>query len=61
MLAAEGQFDGDARPRFVWWLPGVLVANAIGTSAGLRLPQDGVPAVTLGLAFAAGVVTAVTA
>ena len=61
VLAAEGQFDGDAGRAFVWWLPGVLVANAVGTSAGLRLPQEVFQRITLGLAFAAGVATAVTA
>ena len=61
VLAVEGQFDGDAGRAFVWWLPGVLVANAVGTSVGLRLPPESFQRLTLGVAFAAGVATAVTA
>jgi hypothetical protein len=61
VLGAEGQFSGGAARAFAWWLPGVLVANAIGTTLGLRLPPTGFRRLTLGLAFAAGVVTAVTA
>ena len=61
VLAADGHVDGSAMRAFVWWLPGVLVANAIGTSAGLRAPADVFRRLTLGLAFVAGVVTAVTA
>lgn len=61
VLGAEGEFSGGAARAFVWWLPGVLVANAIGTTLGLRLPPAGFRRLTLGLAFAAGVVTAVTA
>lgn len=61
VLVAEGQFDGSAGRTFVWWLPGVLVANAIGTSAGLRAPAVVFRRLTLGLAFAAGLVTALTA
>lgn len=61
VLAAEGQFDGSAGRAFLWWLPGVLVANAIGTSVGLRAPAAVFRRLTLGLAFAAGVVTALTA
>ena len=61
VLAADGHFSGDAARAFAWWLPGVLVANAIGTSLGLRLPADAFRRLTLGLAFAAGVITALTA
>lgn len=61
VLAADGSFSGDAFRAVAWWLPGVLVANALGTTAGLRLPPEAFRRVTLGLAFAAGVVTAVTA
>ena len=61
VLAAEGQFDQSAARTFVWWLPGVLVANAIGTSAGLRAPVSVVRGLTLGLAFVAGIVSALTA
>ena len=61
VLAAEGQFDESAARAFVWWLPGALVANAIGTSAGLRAPAAFVRALTLGLAFVAGIVSVLTA
>lgn len=61
VLAAAGQFDDDAGRAFLWWLPGVLVATAVGTSAGLRLPTEAFQRLTLGLAFAAGVATAVSA
>lgn len=61
VLAADGQFSGGAARAFAWWLPGVLLANVIGTSAGLRLPARAFRRLTLGVAFAAGVVTAVTA
>lgn len=61
VLAAEGHFNESAGRAFVWWLPGVLVANAIGTSAGLRTPAAVFRHLTLGLAFVAGIVTALTA
>ena len=61
VLAAQGHFDESAGRAFVWWLPGVLVANAIGTSAGLRAPAAVFRRLTLGLAFVAGIVTALTA
>ncbi len=61
LLAFEGNFDGDAVPALAWWLPGLLVANAVGTGIGLRLSALSFRRLTLGLAFAAGVVTAVTA
>lgn len=61
ILAADGHVSGDAVRAFAWWLPGVLVANAIGTSVGLRLPGTAFRRLTLGLAFVAGIVTAVTA
>jgi uncharacterized membrane protein YfcA len=61
VLAAEGHFDAGAGRAFIWWLPGVLVANAIGTTAGLRVPAAVFRRYTLGLAFVAGVVTALTA
>jgi uncharacterized membrane protein YfcA len=61
VLAADGHFSGSGARAFVWWLPGVLVANAIGTTVGLRLPAAAFRRLTLGLAFAAGVVTALTA
>lgn len=61
VLAAEGHFNESAWRAFVWWLPGVLVANAIGTSAGLRAPAAASRRLALGVAFAAGIVTALTA
>lgn len=61
VLAADGQFSGSAARAFAWWLPGVLVASAIGTSLGLRLSATAFRRLTLGFAFVAGVVTAVTA
>jgi uncharacterized membrane protein YfcA len=61
VLGAEGQLSSDAGRAFLWWLPGVLVANAVGTSLGLRLPAATFRRLTLGVAFVAGVVTAVTA
>ena len=61
VLAVSGHFDGDAAHAFVYWLPGVLVANVAGTSLGLRIPAHTLRWVTLGLAFAAGAVTAATA
>ena len=61
VLGLEGQLSSEAGRAFVWWLPGVLVANAIGTSLGLRLPAATFRRLTLAVAFMAGVVTAVTA
>ena len=61
ILAADEQLSGDAFSSFAWWLPGVLVANAIGTSVGLRLSGTAFRRLTLGFAFVAGIVTAVTA
>jgi hypothetical protein len=61
LLAERGRFDGDAARDFAWWLPGVLVANAVGTTLGLRVADRTFRMLTLGLAFAAGAVTAVTA
>ena len=60
ILGAAGQFSGDGARAFAWWFPGVLAANAVGTRTGLRIPPPIFRAVTLALAFAAGVVTAVT-
>lgn len=61
VLAADGQLSGSGARAFVWWLPGVLAANVVGTTVGLRLPAPVFRRVTLGLAFTAGVLTAVTA
>jgi len=61
VLAIEGHFDGDASRAFVYWLPGVLAANVVGTTLGLRVPAGAFRWLTLGLAFAAGALTAATA
>lgn len=61
VLAADGHLSGSGARAFAWWLPGVLAANVIGTTVGLRLPAPVFRRLTLGLAFAAGVLTAVTA
>ncbi len=61
VLAADGLVSGSAVRAFVWWLPGVLVANAIGTSVGLRAPARAIRSLALGIAFVAGLVTVVTA
>jgi uncharacterized protein len=61
VLGVEGQLSSDAGRAFLWWLPGVLVANAIGTDLGLRLPAATFRRLTLAVAFVAGVVTAITA
>ena len=61
VLAAAGELELAAGRAFLYWLPGVLVANAIGTTIGLRLPQRAFRLGTLTLAFAAGALTAATA
>jgi len=61
VLASRGHFDGRAARAFVYWLPGVLLANVVGTTVGLRVPDRAFRFLTLGLAFAAGELTAITA
>jgi hypothetical protein len=61
VLALDGDFDGGGARAFLYWLPGVLVANVVGTTAGLRLPERAFRMLTLALAFAAGAITAATA
>lgn len=61
VLALGGHFDGGAARAFVYWLPGVLAANVVGTTLGLRVPARAFRWLTLGLAFVAGVVTVATA
>lgn len=61
VLALEGDFDGAGARAFLWWLPGVLVANAVGTSLGLRLPARAFRLTALSLAFAAGATTVAAA
>ena len=61
ILGANGQFIGGALRGFLWWLPAVLAANAVGMFVGLRLPENAFRRTTLALAFAAGIATAATA
>lgn len=61
VLAIDGDFSGNGARAFLWWLPGVLVANVVGTSLGLRLPARVFRLVTLSLALVAGAITALTA
>jgi hypothetical protein len=61
VLAAAGKLELDAGRAFLYWLPGVLVGNAIGTTIALRVPQRTFQLAALGLAFAAGALTAATA
>lgn len=61
VLAAEGHFSNAGARAFLWWIPGVLVANLAGTTLGLRLPGTALRRLTLALGFAAGVVTLLTA
>jgi uncharacterized membrane protein YfcA len=61
ILGVAGELEVDAGRAFLYWLPGVLVANAVGTTIGLRLPQRAFQLGTLTLAFAAGALTVATA
>jgi uncharacterized membrane protein YfcA len=61
VLAVDGHFSSHAATTFVWWLPGVLVANVVGTTLGLRVSADAFRRLTLVLAFAAGVATIASA
>jgi uncharacterized membrane protein YfcA len=61
VLAAEGHFSAPAARAFAWWVPGVLAANVVGTTLGLRLPAAALRRLTLGLGFAAGIVTLLSA
>jgi uncharacterized membrane protein YfcA len=61
VLGADGNFSRSAAGAFLWWVPGVLVANAVGTTVGLRLPSHALRRLTLGLGFVAGIVTLLTA
>lgn len=58
ILLLNGEFSRDGAQAFVWWLPGVVVANLVGTSAALRLPREGFRTLVLALAFVAGIATA---
>jgi len=61
LLAVEGGFDVHALPAFFLWVPGLLVANVVGTTLGLRLPDRAFRRATLALAFVAGALTAANA
>ena len=60
VLVLNGHFSHDGAEAFLWWLPGVVVANFFGTSLALRLPQQTFRTFVLALAFVAGVATALT-
>ena len=61
VLGLSGRFSQDGAEAFLWWLPGVVVANLVGTSVALRLPTTTFRTLVLGLAFVAGLATAATA
>jgi hypothetical protein len=61
ILAVEGRVSHHAVVTSAWWLPGVLVASTVGTTVGLRLSARTFRALTLTLAFVAGISTIVTA
>jgi hypothetical protein len=61
VLALDDDFDSGGARAFLYWLPGVLVANVVGTTVGLRLPARAFRIVTLTLAFVAGAVAVLTA
>lgn len=60
ILAVDGHLSRSGAEAFLWWLPGVLVANLVGTSVALRLPRTTFRALVLALAFVAGIGTAAT-
>lgn len=60
VLLLNGHFSQDGAEAFLWWLPGVLVANLVGTSVALRLPLTTFRTLALALAFTAGLATAAT-
>jgi uncharacterized membrane protein YfcA len=61
ILASGGGLSHRALAACALWLPLVLVANVVGTTVGLRLPERRFRLVVLGLAIVAGAVTAATA
>ena len=61
VLAIDGRFSGVATRDTLYWLPGVIAANLLGTSLGVRLPDELFRRFALSVAFIAGVVTVVTA
>lgn len=57
-LAIQGALVPNALfPATILWLPGAVIANAIGVSVGERIPKRLFQFITLGLAFAAGIAT----
>jgi hypothetical protein len=56
----NGHFSHEGAEAFLWWLPGVVVANLAGTSFALRLPLRTFRTLVLALAFVAGLATALT-
>lgn len=60
VLVLNGHFSQDGAEAFLWWLPGVVVANLAGTSFALRLPLQTFRTFVLVLAFVAGLATALT-
>lgn len=61
ILGVDGHVSRSGAIAAGWWLPGVLLANVVGTTLGLRLPARTFRAVTLTLAFVAGITTIATA
>jgi len=58
VLALAGELAGDALyPALLLWLPGALLGNYLGTSAGALLPQHTFRLVSLSLVLAAGALT----
>lgn len=61
VLVLNGHFSRDGAEAFLWWLPGVVAANLVGTSLALRLPRKAFRTLVLALAFVAGLATVATA
>ena len=61
VLGLDGDFEAAGARAFVFWLPGVLLGNIVGTTVGLRAPERVFRLLTLTVAFAAGALTVTTA
>ena len=61
VLAADHRFSGAAARDTLCWLPGVLAANVVGTTLGLRMPEALFRRFALTIAFCAGILTVTTA
>jgi uncharacterized membrane protein YfcA len=61
VLALTGAFSGEAARTVLYWLPGLLLANSLGMTVGLRLPARAFRFTALAVAFVAGVLTIATA